>query len=493
MRSLAPAAYRPNAKPFLLRSAPLASGRELILLATLIAVYALWYSDDPRTDFRSLNTGGPAALMAILFLGAWQQIRINPRSIWAPLLWFRISSAVYFGLGSMVPYIGNDATAAMMRATYDFSEREAFKAGLINVLCIFTVLLTTAVISSNWRDRPPQPARARESNSLALYFAIAMLLVGGYIRYVVLLPIAFGMASFIPQSIGSVGNSYPIGLYLLILYGLRTSRLVLFIAGVLVLVDLFAALLTFSKMNVLFTLFFVYLAILHHRLTLKRMLIGVLLMAGTYSQIAPIVGYGREELARVNQTPLVGTFDQRLAILTSYAGIGQQAGNAEDASALVRFCYLDYAALVVSWYDQGSPGNSLDNLLYTLIPRFIWPDKPIISSVGSDLFFRATGAEGNSNSAGVFAEAYWNFGWAGIPEVMVPYALILAYLSRYCLRMMTSERWMHLPAVLLAVSMGLRTDGVLIVDVFGAGVIVFAFILICGVLEKVSLPNSVRR
>ncbi len=320
-----------------------------------------------------------------------------------------------------------------------------------------------------------------------------MLLVGGYIRYVILLPVAFGTASFIPQSIGSLGNCYPIGLYLLILYGLRTSRFALFTAGTLVLVDLFVALMTFSKVNVLLTLFFVYLAILHHRLTLKRMLVGVLLMVGTYSQIAPIVGYGREELIRVNQTPFVGTFDQRLAILTSYAGIGLQAGNTEEASALVRFCYLDYAALVVSWYDQGSPGNSLDNLLYTLVPRFIWPDKPVISSVGGDLFFRATGAEGNQTSPGVFAEAYWNFGWAGIPGVMVPYAFILAFLSRYCLRMMTSERWMHLPAVLLAVSMGLRTDGMLIVDVFGAGVIVVAFILICGVLEKVPLPSSVRR
>ena len=492
MRASGPAAFgRSEGTPTVQRRAtPLASGRELMLLAILAGVYGLWYSDDPRTDFLSLNIGGPAALMAILLLGAWQQIRIESRFMWAPLFWFRISSAVYFGFGSMVPYIANDATAVFLRTTYNFSEREAFKAGLIHILCIFTVLLTSALISSGWRGHRKTPAvRARGSQLLTLYFAVSMLLIGGYIRYVVLLPIALGMASFVPGAFGFLGNLYAIGLYLLILYGLRTSKLALFIAGGIILVDVWVALLTFAKTPVLMTLLFSCLAVLHDRLTFKRMLIGIVLIAGTYSQIAPIIGYGRDELSHITRDVQRGTFEQRVAILSSYTSREIEESDGLQ-SGLARLCYLDYATLIMSWYDTGQRGNTLDNLFYIFVPRLIWPDKPVISSVGSDLYLAATGKEGSASGSGVFSEAYWNLGWAGIPMLMIPYALILAYLSRYCVRIMTEERWIHLPAVLSAVYIGIRTDGEIVIDGFGAAVIVFAYILICNALETFFLHKS---
>ena len=464
------------------------------MLTGLIAVYLLWYSDDPRTDFIPLNIAGPVALGIILLLGAWRQVKNDPLSIWTPLLWFRIATAVYFGLGSIVPYIGNEATAQWVRTAYDFSEREAFKVGLITLLCVLTVLLTAALFSS---EMPTRQQRAgvwlNQNRSLTIYFAIVLLLLGSYIRYIIILPVSLGLSHFLPGSITPLTTIYAIGIYLLILYGLREDIRFVFIASVLIFIDFWIQLLTFAKTEVLVTLIFSYLAVLHHSITIKRILIGIALIGYIYIQIAPIVVYGRDELARINNSS-VGSLDQRLNILKSYFEVGPKAVQEGDLQqGLARLCYVDYATRVVSWYDSGQPGNSLDNLAYVLIPRLLWPEKPVISAIGNDLYLATTGQEGNSTAAGLFAESYWILGWAGIPALMIPYSLIMAYLSCYCLRVMAAERWIHLPAVLCSVYLGGRPDGTLIVDVFGKGVIVFAFIVICSVIEKVLIRKTANR
>ncbi len=473
------------------RLLPLVDRKELIALAILLIVYVLWYSDNPTMDFVPINIGGPAALMVILLMGAWRQIRNSARYIWAPLFWFRISCALYFGFGSIVPYIANDATAFYIKAVYDFSEQECFKAGFITLVSIFTVLLTVSLVPVDRQQREQSLVyQAKRNQSLTLYFAVVLLVVGAYIRYVILLPVAFGMETQAAGLVMGLGKLYAVGLYLLTLYGLRASKAVIVIAVVLIVIDIVVGLVTFAKMEVLVTLLFSYLAILHHKLTIKRALIGLALVIGVYSQISPIVGYGRDELATINGNPLMGTFQQRFDILNSYSDEISDSDPSKPSMALSRICYLSFSSLVISWYDTSRPGASLRNLLYIFIPRFIWPDKPVISAVGTELYREVTGLEGSSVSAGWFSEAYWNLGWSGIPLIMIPVGLILAYLSKYCIRMMTQERWMHLPAVLSAVWLGTRVDGALVMDVFGGGAVVIVYALACTGAESLLMQRK---
>jgi hypothetical protein len=254
------------------------------------------------------------------------------------------------------------------------------------------------------------------------------------------------------------------------------------IALTLIVIDIVVGLVTFAKTEVLVTLLFSYLAMLHDKFTLKRAMVGLALVVGTYTQISPISNYGRAALARINHSPLIGTFEQRFDILTSSTPLETDPN--KPSETLIRICYLNFSTLEVAWYDMGRPGDSLKNLLYVFIPRFVWPDKPVMTAVGTELYTAATGQEGTSVSAGWFSEAYWNLGWSGVPLVMIPVGLILAYLSKYCIRMMTQERWMHLPAILSAVWLGTRADGAIVPDVFGGGVIVVAYALACTVAER---------
>jgi hypothetical protein len=458
--------------------------RELLLLALVLAAYGLWGMDSAAGNFSAINIAGPSALLAILLVGAWWQLQRDPYSIWQPLFWFRIACAAYYGVGALAPYIGNDATVVAIQSLYYFGDADAFKVGLINLLCIITILATAALISQ-FRRVPATGQPWRSSQSSTLLFAAILLAGGGAIRYLVVLPWTLGLSEIVPGLVLPLGRAYIIGLYLLVLAGLRGNFFALLLSFVLVPLDMAVGLLTFAKFELLQTLLFVYLAVLHHKLSLPRIAGGLVLVISIYSQLDPIIHYGRDELwKQTNSTE--ATLEQRLNILSLYTGTEWQGTErADQQMALSRLSYVNVATFVVNLYDAGRPGDSLDYFLTVLVPRFVWPDKPIITSVGTDLFTKATGFEGTSSiSPGLFGEAYWNFGWLGIPLLMIPLGLAFTAVSRYSVDVMRRERWVHMPAVLLGVVAGIRVDGWFVSDVVGPLGMVLAYAILASVIER---------
>lgn len=465
---------------------------ELLLLVLVLCAYGLWGTDSAADDFRTINIAGPSALIAILLAGAWWQTQRDPSSIWQPLFWFRIACAAYYGVGALAHYIGNDATTLAIVRFYTFGDADAFKVGLINVLCILTVLATAAVISRR-RWIPPKRQPQRSSQRWTLLFASILLAGGGAVRYLVVLPWMLGLSDDILVStlLMPLARSYIIGLYLLVLAGLRGNLSALLLSLVLVPLDMAISLLTFAKSEVLTTLIFVYLAVLHHKLSLPRIAAGLAIIIGIYSQLDPIIHYGRDELWRQTRSTQ-GTLEQRLNILSLYTGTEWQGTErADQQSALTRLSYVNVEAMVVNLHDAGSPGDSLDYLLIVLVPRFLWPDKPIITGVGTELYTLATGSAGTSSiSPGLFAEAYWNFGWLGIPILMIPLGVMLAVFSFYSLRVLSTENWLHLPIVLMGVQIATRVDGAYVADIVGATATALVLGLFLKAVEPLVRPRS---
>jgi hypothetical protein len=468
----------------------LVAPRELIGLAFLLAAYGASLADTQKDFVQLLNIVGPSALAVILLLGCWWQFAGERRSLWQPLFWFRLACVTYFGVGALVPYVANDTIVQSIQSLYACSDEEEFKVGLINVCCILTVLLAAAVFSRqrNLLNRSPAPKRRGASQSNILLFAAVFLIVGGITRYLIVLPSSLGLTDIVPGLVLPLAKSYVVGLFLLVLAGLRGSRIALVLAMVLIPIDLGLGLLTFAKTEVLITLIFSYLGVLHHKLTVSRTLVGAAIVLAVYSQLDPIIHFGRNELQR-RYGSLEGPLDQRLDLLNLYLGGAYKvAGEPETQSTLSRLSYVNAATMVVSWRDSGRTGETLDYALTVFVPRFIWPDKPVISSVGTELYTAATGQIGSSISPGLFAEAYWNLGWLGIPVLMVPLGIILAVFSRYSLAMVGQERWLHMPVILLGVLAGFRVDGWYVVDILGGCGIALALGLAIFALENTLVP-----
>lgn len=449
----------------------LVDGREVLLLLGLVTAYLISTTTFNGDGTHPINLFGPSALMVILLAGSWWHVKRQPLAIWQPLFWFRIACVAYYGVGNLAPYVANEVTMLSIRTLYNFNETEAVKVGLINATCVLTVLTTVWVLtelsSAKFAARGALIQSPQTDVSRTLLFAAIFLICGGIIRYFVVLPFNLGIVAIIPGILIPLGKSYIVGLFLLILAGLRGRRGALVLAAVLVTLDLAIGLLTFAKVEVLLTLIFSYLAILHHKLTRARVFLGLLIILGIYSQLDPVIHFGRNEIFR-QYASTAAPLSVRIGILQSYGGsAGEDYELSQRQSALFRLSYINAATMVTTWHDNGRPGDTLKYALIVLIPRIFWPDKPIITAAGTDLYLAASSMEGSSISPGIFAETYWNMGWWGLPMVMGVLGVMFSVFSHYSLRTMAAENWLHLPVVLLGVQIGTRVDGWLVSDFVG--------------------------
>lgn len=98
---------------------------------------------------------------------------------------------------------------------------------------------------------------------------------------------------------------------------------------------------------------------------------------------------------------------------------------------LHKFAYVQLMTPEVVPYLEG---ESYQYLLYTFIPRIVWPEKPI-ASAATDLTdfaysLRVQGDTSTNIGIGQIAEAYANFGWEGLLCTMLAQGTVFALLDR---------------------------------------------------------------
>jgi hypothetical protein len=216
------------------------------------------------------------------------------------------------------------------------------------------------------------------------------------------------------------------------------------------------------------------LAWLASRMTIARAALATAVFLGAYSSAQPFIEFGRLSLDRKYATITAGEFGERLSIARQYVGGARHDRYEEDTpSGMMRLSYVSAGCFAISLYDSGNPGPSLDYALATLVPRFLWPQKPIITDIGVLFNLMATGSAKSSTAPGYFADAYWAAGWAGVLLFSTAIGFLFAFYSRFALDVLENGRWLLIPLALLSLKMGLRVDGALVSDVIGASVIWF--------------------
>jgi hypothetical protein len=168
----------------------------------------------------------------------------------------------------------------------------------------------------------------------------------------------------------------------------------------------------------------------------RRKVVCVILtvaIALSYSTLAAIVD---AERSHWQYDPMMNSLSQRLDILTdSLSAEDSRTTGATDnegfSHALTRFAHAPYQAFLINEWKEGRPGNSLEDSWTALIPRVLWPDKPIITRFGSELYAAIFRTDATSHQAPTYtAEAFWNYGWAGLIIVSIVLGLELGWFSR---------------------------------------------------------------
>ncbi len=464
---------------------------EFIVLLFLLAVYALADISRDNEIIVAANKTGSCVVILVMLYGCWCNLQQSPAAIWTPLVWFRVATAAYFGLGQLVPYLVNDVALDRIRQAYNFTDSDILKLNFLDDLGIICVLAGASLIGSKARTlgRIPRP-----SADPSLFLAVAFLTIGAILRYGLIVPFHLGYWQVIPGFTVALSRAYSAGLLLLLLNGLQRGSAVLIAAIGLTSFDIFISVLLFSKTEVLTTVVFTTLAMWHRSPRLKALAIASLASVAIYMLLGPLVLYGRTVMEeRYGEIDAAAPLEERLAIVQDYFSYGRDEFQQPEGNyqvSLTRLSYVNIAGFVVSSRDRGYAGDTMKYALIVFIPRIIWSDKPAIAVIGAELYTAVTGGSGTYISPGLFAEAYWDFGWFGVPLMMVPYGILLGVLSRFAVAVAQKGQWIFLPAVLAGLIPGVRADGTYVGDVLGGGsVTLLVYAVLSGLDRFFSVTN----
>ncbi|WP_139114820.1 hypothetical protein [Rhizorhabdus dicambivorans] len=424
------------------------------------------------------------AIMAALGWRAFTLVREDAAYIFTPALWFRAATLVYFGFGNIVPYIVGWEVEAYLRYVFDFTDHELLKLNLIILVGILSVLSLEVAFARSFQSmfermpslRPPARGQGLWSTCLAL------LILGGLFRYLVILPQLVGaQTAIVPGVFGYLGYLFYAGLFLLLLYSLRTGGRKAALSISLVAFEIVICLCSFAKTHLLLTSMIVWLAFLHDRMSLRRLVIGSISLVLVYISMIPLVDYGRVQMLTIYGSLNGANLGTRLGFVTDFFTNPAPAAAVDTAPrmdrTLNRLSYANVSTYLINAYDGGVPGETYGAAVTVLVPRIIWRDKPNISNQGIELTQLIYGFDTSSTGSGVFSEAYWNYGWMGLMLGMAFYGILISFLTQLSLVVMRREIWIFVPVVFAGVQFGTRVDGRMSVDVVGSfGIIIVLFL-----------------
>ena len=461
------------------------------LFAWTLVLFAV---DDLETQ-AVLNYVAPVILMGVLGYTTITMLMLESRLAWSPMLWFRVSTSLYFGFGCLIPLILNERSRLYIDSFFILQTHDIFKVNLVVVAGVVVVLAVNALCearptasrtTSGWAKLP----RIDDAFRMGLMFILA----GSSIKYLIVLPnVLAGSPIVLPGFVVNLTAFSVVGIALLTIWASCGGWARFIWVSALVLVETAVGLLQFSKIESLTPLVAFVLALLTVKATRIRLIVVLVGFLFTFDFVQGLTTHARLENIKLGGGQQL-EFSQRIQFFTSYFSADGPAAETEPMQlGLIRLTFTNAAAFVIDRYDRGFPGDSLRDVLYSPIPRFLWPDKPRVL-VGAELASLATDTVGNTISCGFFAELYWNLGWPGL-LLLIPVGVVFNYGSRIALKIAESGEWIYLPVLFMNLKTAISIDSFYIGFV-GATIInlgVYAMLsLAVPWLQQIGLLKSVR-
>lgn len=446
---------------------------EIGLALTALLVYGVTGAYDDMMVVG--NVVGPTLLSLSAAWGGYTMMQRNIRSLWVPLLWYRVAMFTYYGLGSLVPLFVNPETREQIMDFYSFFPRDMVKLNSLIVLFHLIVIVgARLVFAALSRKRNSERVRERlvklispANFSLGLCGSV-FLGVGAAANFLLILPVTLGW--FAMTSIGPLYNlalASLIGYFMLTYWSLLHRKY--WVLGVVIgfaIAETLLGLLQMTKFVAMFPAAMVGMGFIFHRPTIARLAgLAVTLMA-VFFFLTPIISYARDVNYAYYQG--IATPAEVVEIYNSYSGRDTSADPyANVQSGWARLSYVNAGTFAINQYDRHQPGDSYRYAFIVWVPRVIYPDKPNITDVSREFTYAVNGNYDSSSSAGLPAEAYWNFGWPGVLVASLFVMLTLSLWSIYSYTALQRGAWHLFFVVLMGMRLGTRMDGSLVADIIG--------------------------
>ena len=151
-----------------------------------------------------------------------------------------------------------------------------------------------------------------------------------------------------------------------------------------------------------------------------------------------------------------------------------------------RINYTSSQAAALDLYSDGNGGESLSNIFWLFVPRFLNKDKPDVSSSSAKFSkkFRIHG--GSRDSPGIFVEGYYNYGWLGLLLVSFIIGMVLKIYSVLIKSIIQNKLYSFYFIIFSGIWTSFRIDGLIITDYLGQ-LIIFLYFMIFIILILIFL------
>jgi hypothetical protein len=447
---IAGAAERPGEIPL---------GTTLILLTLLFAAYQVM----PLRAAAYL----PLALFGICAATVLRALRLDRLSIWNPLLWFLIASAVYYGIGPLIFLSGDDVIISYIQS-YNFVDDASFlRTNVLNVVSIIGICAVYGMcsLSKRFGGLPAERIRRVGPDQTGILLAL-MAGIGWGARLVVdilratrgedavMFGILFNLAELSKVAVG-------IAVYR---YATLRGRSIIPVV-VIGCAELYFAIGTLMKQQVLEVLFLAFLGWFLANPTKRAVAITAASATLAYLLMVPLFSEAR------NETWSGSPYSVSAGVAGAGRALKDLTGILSDSPTQnwwwSRLSQVPAQTFAMEAHDAGQAGNTFAVALATPIPRVIWPDKPVVN-YGAEFTTLVKGDASSGNSGpGFFAEAYWNLGWLGVLMMCTVTGATYAWFARRNVLALDESDLRWLPVAYLSLKMGYRPDDWFVATVIG--------------------------
>jgi hypothetical protein len=139
-----------------------------------------------------------------------------------------------------------------------------------------------------------------------------------------------------------------------------------------------------------------------------------------------------------------------------------------------RLNYANAQAFAMDAHDAGQVGDTFELAIWAFVPRILYPDKPVMTT-GDTFNELVTGNPESKSAPGMFAEGYWNAGWAGLIVVSVAMACCYWGWERYTRARLAALQLQYLPVMWMGLSPAIQPDSWFVPRTFGIVPIAIVF------------------
>lgn len=400
----------------------------------------------------------PLMIGGIAVIGMVQMVKRHGAAVWTMLFSMRFAAFVYIGIGSLIPLLAGDLSRDYILALYNYSPEEATR---VSIACLagYLSMLMGVKLTSIIKPGFPPVAQLRFSSVGALRLGLVFMVIGLGYAYLVGIPAAVSGAFVLPGSLVVLLTAIgAVGLFLTTLWATEKGGLAFLLPLSGLLAQLLISLILIEKATFILGLLLMGLAFLLQRFTTFRAAMVGLALASSLALMSPMIENARLTHLLAHPELTGGTIGERVDYHLRYLnGERMRSLQGDTPTVFVRLHYTSTSAFVMTQYDVGRPSDLIAGSLYVLIPRAIWPDKPVTSEIGRELNMLIQGHGGNALGIIVFTDAYWNFGWAGL-LIFLPVGAFMWWASCVSCAIVASRNWLMMPFVLVAFQIGLSVN-----------------------------------